>query len=62
VSGSTDPDTTTSPWPNAPSTTTRSVASVVGSAVNATPERSEAIICWTTTAIAGSALNPRLAR
>ena len=41
---------------------TRSVASVVGSAVNATPERSEAIICWTTTAIAGSAVNPRLAR
>ena len=44
------------------STTTRSVASVVGSAVKATPERSEAIICWTTTAIAGSAVNPRLAR
>ena len=32
---------------------TRSVASVVGSAVKATPERSEAIICCTTTAIAG---------
>jgi hypothetical protein len=38
------------------------VASVVGSAVNATPERSEAIISWTTTAIAGSAVKPRLAR
>ncbi len=36
--------------------------SVFGSAVNATPDCSELIICCTTTAIAGSAVNLRLAR
>ena len=55
MSGSTSPDTTTSPSPNAPSMTTRSCAPLLGSAVNATPAFSELIICWITTAMAGSA-------
>jgi len=42
--------------------TTRSRAPLLGSAVNATPAFSEAIICCTTTAMAGSATNERLAR
>jgi hypothetical protein len=35
---------------------------VRGSAVKITPDRSDWIMRWTTTAIAGSPVNPRLAR
>jgi hypothetical protein len=56
------PLTTTSSRPYAASTTMRSRSPVEGSAVNATPERSESTIRWITTAIAGSSSIPLLAR
>ncbi len=62
VSGSTLPPTTTSPSPNAASTTIRSGSAVDGSAVNRTPARSASTIRCTTTARAGSTSTCLLAR
>ena len=53
MSGSVRPLTTTSPWPQAASTTTRSRRPLTGSAVNATPAFSAGAISWTTTAMSG---------
>ena len=56
------PLTMASPWPSTASMMSRSVVTDVGSAVKMTPDRSEATISWTMTAMAGSSSSWPFAR